>query len=301
MTASRATLFVALGASGFGAISIFVAIATNAGAPLLDVLYWRYLIAAGVLFLILWRTGGRPDRRGFRVMMTAGLAQSLIAVLSLSALNYISAATLAFLFYTYPAFVAVLARLRHSEPLTPARLTALAVSLAGIFLMIGAPGGASLHPIGVILALISAVMYALYLPMINGMQRELTPLATALYMTTGAAVFVGFAALARAELSIWLPVAAWWSVLALALLCTAGAFFVFLRGLGVLGPVRTAIVSTIEPFFTAILGALFLNQPMTTSTIAGGGLIAGAVVLLQRASNGGTTDPRPGTADRRPK
>ncbi|MEK7402918.1 MAG: DMT family transporter [Gemmatimonadota bacterium] len=301
MTASRATLYVTLGACGFGAISIFVAIATNAGASLLNVLYWRYVIAALVLLLVMVRGGGRPDRRGFRVMMTAGLVQSLIAVLSLSALRYISAATLAFLFYTYPAFVAVLARIRHSEPLTPARLTALMVSLVGIFLMIGAPGGAALHPTGVFLAIISAVMYALYIPMINGMQRELTPLATALYMTTGAAVFLGFAGLARAELTIGLPMTAWWSVLALALLCTAGAFLVFLRGLGVLGPVRTAIVSTIEPFFTATLGALFLKQPMTTSTIAGGGLIAAAVVLLQRKSNDAPIDSRPKTQDPRPQ
>ena len=232
-------------------------------------------------------------------MMTAGLVQSLIAVLSLSALKYISAATLAFLFYTYPAFVAVLARVRHSEPLTPARLTALAVSLTGIFLMIGAPGGTSLHPMGVALALISAVMYALYIPMVGGMQRELTPLATALYMTAGAAVFLGFAGFARGELIVGLPTAAWSSVVALAVLCTAGAFFLFLRGLNVLGPVRTAIVSTVEPFFTAILGALFLNQPMTPSVLAGGALIAGAVILLQRGANGSTGDPRPKTQDPR--
>ena len=282
---------MALGACGFGAISIFVAIATNAGAPLLDVLYWRYMLAALVLLLVLLRSGGRPDRRGFRVMMTAGLVQSLIAVLSLSALTYISAATLAFLFYTYPAFVAIVARVRHSEPLTPARLTALALSLAGIFLMIGAPGGESLHPMGVALALISAVMYALYIPMIGGMQKELSPLATALYMTSGATVFLGFAGLARNELTIAIPMTAWWSVIALALLCTAGAFFVFLQGLGVLGPVRTAIVSTIEPFFTAILAALFLKQPMTTAVIAGGALIAAAVVLLQRKTNGAAPAP----------
>jgi drug/metabolite transporter (DMT)-like permease len=97
--------------------------------------------------------------------------------------------------------------------------------------------------------------------------------------------------------------AAWWSVLALAFLCTAGAFLVFLRGLNVLGPVRTAIVSTIEPFFTAILGALFLSQPMTPTVLAGGALIAIAVVLLQRGANGSTAtapaDPRPKTQDRR--
>jgi drug/metabolite transporter (DMT)-like permease len=60
------------------------------------------------------------------------------------------------------------------------------------------------------------------------------------------------------------------------------AFILFLRGLAVLGPVRTAIVSTAEPFFTAALAAPVLGQPITVRTVVGGVLIAAAVVLLQR-------------------
>lgn len=286
-TAARATAFVVIGACSFGTISILVAIATNTGAPLLGVLAWRYVIAAIVLLLVLLRSGRRPDGRGFRVMMTAGLMQSLIAVLSLSALRYVSAGTLAFMFYSYPAFVAILARVRHSEPLTPARLTALALSLSGIFVMIGAPGGEALHPMGIALALISALLYALYIPMIGAFQRELTPLATAMYMTAGAAGFLGVAAMSQGELAIVYPAIAWWSIIALAFVSTAAAFLLFLSGLDVLGPVRTAIVSTVEPFFTAVLGAVFLHQPMTRATFAGGVLIAAAVILLQlRSANG---------------
>jgi drug/metabolite transporter (DMT)-like permease len=50
----------------------------------------------------------------------------------------------------------------------------------------------------------------------------------------------------------------------------------------VLGPVRTAIVSTAEPFFTAALAAVVLAEPLTVRTGLGGVLIAAAVVLLQR-------------------
>jgi drug/metabolite transporter (DMT)-like permease len=72
-------------------------------------------------------------------------------------------------------------------------------------------------------------------------------------------------------------------VATLALLCTVLAFVAFMRGLGLLGAVRTAIVSTVEPFFTAVLGALVLGQPFGGATVAGGVLIAAAVLLLQRA------------------
>ena len=67
----------------------------------------------------------------------------------------------------------------------------------------------------------------------------------------------------------------------LAVVSTAISFMLFLRGLKALGPVRTAIISTIEPFCTALLGASVLGQPLTKDTLLGGAFIAGAVVLLQ--------------------
>jgi drug/metabolite transporter (DMT)-like permease len=59
------------------------------------------------------------------------------------------------------------------------------------------------------------------------------------------------------------------------------AFLAFLRGLAEIGPVRTAIVSTVEPFWTALLGSIVLGQQIGPRTLGGGLLIAAAVVLLQ--------------------
>jgi len=290
--AGRASLLIALSACAFGSIAILTTFALGTGAPLLSVLTWRYLLAAVVLLAIAAGRGlQRPDGTGLRVMAAGGLAQATIAVVSLSALRYIPAGTLSFLFYTYPAWVAIIARIRHSEPLTPARMTALGLSLAGIFTMVGAPGAASLHPGGVAMALVSALLYAAYIPMIDAYQRKLTPLVTSMYVCGGAGVLLLLAALTRAELTVALHATAWKAITAMALWSTVIAFLMFLRGLAVLGAVRTAIISTIEPFFTALLGAWLLRQPLTRTTFFGGALIAAAVVLLQvRGANNGRVD-----------
>jgi drug/metabolite transporter (DMT)-like permease len=280
--AARATGLVVLSAAGFAAIAVFVLVATGAGAPLLAVLAWRYLLAAGVLVPLAFAIGrARFGVAELRVVLVGGIGQSAVAVTTLVALSYIPAATLSFLFYTYPGWVALIARVRHSEPLTPVRLVALALSLTGIFVMVGAPGAAALDSTGVILALIGALLYAFYVPMIAQLQRNLTPVTTAASMSVGAAVILLAVALARGEMAVAMHRTAWISVLGLAFVSTVGAFLVFLRGLSVLGAVRTAIISTVEPFFTAVLGAWLLAQPMTTTTLLGGALIAGAVVLLQ--------------------
>lgn len=285
----RATLLVALSACGFGAIAILVTFASRSGATLLNILSWRYLIATVALSGLAWSAGAlRFDREALRVTLYAGLGQAVVAFVSLSALRYIPAATLAFLFYTYPAWVAVIARVRHSEPLTATRLLALILSLGGIFVMVGAPGSTALHPLGVALALVAALIYAAYIPMIGALQRNVGPIAMATYMSAGAGLFLGAAAAMQGELTAALQPTAWYAVLVLSLVSTVAAFLGFLSGLRVLGPVRTAIISTVEPFFTALLGAALLSQPLTRSTLIGGAFIAAAVVLLQlrRADNG---------------
>jgi drug/metabolite transporter (DMT)-like permease len=282
IAAARATLWVALSACGFGAIAIFATFGTRAGAPLLNLLAWRYLLAAIVLGAMGMATRTlRANRSSARVVLLAGLGQTLVAVVSLSALRYIPAATLSFLFYTFPAWVAVIARVRHSEPLTRRRLFALALSLSGVFVMVGSPGGAALHTAGVALALSAALLYAIYIPMIASLQRGHGPLATATYMSAGAAVIITCAAALRGEFGVAMAPTAWTASIGLALVSTVGAFLLFLRGLAVLGPVRTAIISTVEPFVTAMLGAWLLQQPLTLAILAGGALIAAAVVLLQ--------------------
>ena len=287
--AARATLRILLSACGFGAIAIFVTLAQREGAQLLTVLSWRYLVGGLCLALIAaFARDLRFGRQTLRVAVLSGLGQSIIAIMSLSALRYIPAATLAFLFYTYPAWVAIIARVRHSEPLTPIRLFALGMSLAGIFVMVGSPGSSGLHPIGVALALVAALLYAGYIPMLNSLQRGLSPLATATHMSIGSAFILSLAAATRHELVVTLPSNAWSPIVGLGLISTVGAFLLFLSGLRVLGPVRTAIISTVEPFFTALLSAAVLGQALTLSTLFGGLFIAAAVVLLQfRRNNSG--------------
>ena len=74
---------------------------------------------------------------------------------------------------------------------------------------------------------------------------------------------------------------AWAAIVALTLFSTVLPSVFFLMGLMRLGPVRTAIVSTVEPFLTAVRGAVVLRQAITLNIIAGGGMIVAAVVVLQ--------------------
>ncbi len=283
VSAPRATLLVLVSACCFGSIGVLSTLAINGGARLIDVLFWRYAIAAALLVVV---SGGLaavrlPRRRALELSFLAGGGQAAVAFTTLSALKYIPVASLVFLFYTYPTWVAVISAARGVERLTPARVAVLAISLAGIGLMVGLPGSGALHPAGVAFALGGAVLYALYIPMINRIGTGLAPAVTSAFAAGGAAVVFLVAALAQGVPRVAFTPLGWAAILALAVVCTVLAFIIFLRGLAVIGAVRTAIVSTVEPFWTALLASVVLGQQLTPRTYAGGVLIAIAVIALQ--------------------
>ena len=293
-----ATAMIVASACCFGSIAIFVTLAQRDGAPLLSILVWRFLLGGAGLFLL---AGGpaalREARggRGWRLVALGGPPQAVINFTSLLALRWIPVATLVFLFYTYPSWIAVIAALRGTERLNGTRVAALALSLGGIAIMVGAPSARSLHPMGVALALFAALVYALYIPFIGRLSEGLSARAASALLSVGATicfVLVGLVALlGRARLSaattqtLTLTTSfggrAWLAILLLAGVSTVAGFVLFLNGLSILGAVRTGIVSTVELFWAALLGALVLGQPLGAGTLIGGVAIALAVMLLQ--------------------
>jgi drug/metabolite transporter (DMT)-like permease len=278
----RATLLIILSALSFGSISVLTVLVTAAGVPLLTAMAWRYLL--GVTLLGAVARPGRfrsiPTLRVVQLVVTGGCGQALITYLSLHALEYIPVGPLAFLFYTYPAWVALLAALRKTERLTSVRVIALTLALAGVTIMVGAPTE-KLNPIGVMLALGSALLYSAYLPALEHVQAGIPAVIATFLLIGGAAIAFVIAALLTGELFIPAGITVWSEILVLAVVSTVVAFLTLIKGLAVLGPVRTSIVATVEPFFTAALGVLVLGNQMSTTTLLGGILIAGAVLLIQ--------------------
>jgi drug/metabolite transporter (DMT)-like permease len=278
----RATLLIILSALSFGSISVLTVLVTAAGVPLLTAMAWRYLLGVTLLGTVArpGRIRSIPTRRVVQLVVTGGCGQALITYLSLHALEYIPVGPLAFLFYTYPAWVALLAALRKTERLTSVRVIALTLALAGVTIIVGAPTE-KLNPIGVMLALGSALLYSAYLPALEHVQAGIPGVIATFLLIGGAAIAFVMAALLTGELFIPTGITVWSEILVLAVVSTVIAFLTLIKGLAVLGPVRTSIVATVEPFFTATLGVLVLENQMGTTTLLGGILIAGAVLLIQ--------------------
>lgn len=274
-----------IAASAYGSLSIVTTLAARVGVTLLTLMAWRYAFATPVLALIGGRRLGAVTwQRGLALFAIGGGGQALVTYFSLASLQWLPAASLGFLFYTYPAWVAIFAAVGGIERLTPLRIGALTLALFGITLMVGAPWDLALPWPGVWRALLSAVIYALYIPTLHKLRGPLDPATASAFIIAGAAAIFVVAAVRSSGFSLPTSPYVWALAAFLALYCTVISFLTFLRGLEVLGPVRSAILSTTEPLFTAVLALLILAQPLGVPTLLGGACIVAAIVVLERAT-----------------
>jgi drug/metabolite transporter (DMT)-like permease len=289
---AKASLYIVLSSCAFGSLSTLTVLITRGGLPLLPAMFWRYLIAASVLIVVFRARVVRDvtSRDVLRLMIVGGCGQAAITYLSLYALEFLPVGPLAFLFYTYPAWVAVISAMSGREDLTLARIIALSIAMMGIVVMVGTPTGTRLDTFGVALALGTALLYALYLPALDYVQRGIHPGISSFYLIVG--VFVTFLIGNTVTGKLQLPATTeiWGYLIIMSVLSTVIAFAALITGLRVLGPVRTSIIATIEPFFTLILGALLLGESLTRTVFTGGALIAGAVVILQITARSSETE-----------
>ena len=292
--AGAGTTFVLLATLGFAAASTLTTLAIAQQLSLYNVLTWRYVLGSVVMVTYV---GSRSHRRmpwpvAARFMLVGGGGQALFVGMALSSLQYVSVATLAFLFFTYPSWMTLVQAVRGVEPITARRVGGLLLSFGGIVVMVAGPtfaanGGSSTFALdgpalhGAALALGAAVIYGLYIPLMGWMQQSHAVSVTRAYGTIGAAIcFLMLAASNRSFTTAMSPTA-WGAILALTLFSTVLPSLFFLMGLIRLGPVRTASLSTVEPLLTALLGAVVLHQPLTAPVIGGGALIVAASVVLQ--------------------
>ncbi|HVT38251.1 MAG TPA: DMT family transporter [Gemmatimonadaceae bacterium] len=281
------TVYTLLAALGFAAVSTLTTIAVGEHLSLWTVQMWRFIVASAALvtFVGVRNYPRMPWPEALRLMVIGGGGQALLLGLALSSLRFINVATLAFLFYTYPAWVALVQTVRGAERLTARRVLALALSFGGIGVIVLRPAfvaAASGVPWkGVALALGAAVVYGLYIPAVQWLQKSHPVPVTSAYIKLGTAVCFLFVALGDGSLTVSLTPTAWTAIVTLALFSTVMPGLLFLMGLMRLGPVRTAIISTVEPFLTALLGAVVLRQAITVTTVLGGAMIVGAVLVLQ--------------------
>jgi drug/metabolite transporter (DMT)-like permease len=196
----------------------------------------------------------------------------------LSAIKYASAGLVALLLYLYPMFVFVLSATVLREKVTWLKAAALLLALTGTALTVDPAGG---QLIGILLAILSAVIYSVYILVGANVMKQVSAIQSSLVIFASAAIVYGTLTAIRGA---HFPATnmGWLGVAGIVLVATVIPVATFLTGLERIGATNASMLSTLEPVVTVLLAGLLFHERLGTVTILGGALILVAVILLTR-------------------
>ena len=173
---SSGTLLCLASGAAFGAMAVFGKLAYGEGATVGTLLAVRFVLAAALFWALVLAARRRAarsaalqrPRRRRRRSPWARCGYALQAGCYFAALERIDASLLSLLVYTFPAIVAAAAIALGRERVDGRRLTALALALGGLALVVAGAGAGALDPLGAALGLGAAVVYSTYILVSEG-------------------------------------------------------------------------------------------------------------------------------------
>jgi drug/metabolite transporter (DMT)-like permease len=280
-----------------------VAYAAGMGSPTFAAL--RATIGALVLLAIAGRDERRIDLRSLSrreqglLAMTAG-AQACLSLALFAAYGAMAVALVLAVYFSYPLLVCTASIALGRERLTPVRAVALALSLAGLLVVVLGRLGpdAQLSAAGIVLAGIAAGCQATYLVVSRSGFTRVPSTQAVTVILAGAAIAIWAVALpvdgSAGRLLTWAGDPSAWLAVLLAGAVGAGLAKVWLlRGVRRVGGTRSSVLMLVEPIAGVVLAALLLGQAFGLPELLGGAAILVGAMLAQRPAPASAPRPAP--------
>ena len=247
-----------------------------------SILFYRFGFAALVIGLVML-----VRRQDFKV--TRGELVTLIylsfisdgsALFLIDGYNYMSSGVATTLHFMYPVVTALLMMTFYHEARRLSTILAIIMSVAGVGVLCWDPTGhTSLQ--GIIIVLISAVCYALYLIRVNRSRAaHMDSLKLVFYILfIGALIFLAEAL----RQNSFQPISSslqFGNLVALALICTIVTNLCLVVSVKRIGSTMTAVIGALEPLTAVVVGCLVFHEAFTWQVLTGILLIIPAVVII---------------------
>jgi len=244
------------------------------------------------------------DRRSLRLRPREWRRLALFGVVGVAwvqlfyflAINRLAIGIALLIQYLGPLLVAIWARTVGHEHVRRRVWVALGLSLAGLTLMVRLWSGASLDGLGVVFALVSAVVFAAYLLLAEHQVGARDTVSLLAWGFLFASVFwavvqpwwsfpaatVGQTVSLEGHLAAWhLPV--WALVLWVVVLGTIAPFGLIVAALRHVSATRVGIVAMLEPVVATVVAWLWLQQSLAPVQLVGAAVVLCGSVLAQTA------------------
>lgn len=290
-------ILVAAGAALFACKALFAKAIYAQHVPFELTTVMRSLLSIPLFWLLALRREGwarirsSPPAAAASAAVAGLLCYYVGTLADFYALMFVDASIERVLLFSFPAMVVLFTSLLERRAPSRGALLACALTYAGIFLVMGGfdPVRLRANLLGGGFVLIAALFFAIYFMAASRHTHDLGVMRFSLFAMSAAALAMLIHGLARHAFAglAALSVPAWGMLLFLAVGCLFLPVLLQAEGVRRIGAQRSAIVSTVGPPTTILLGWIFLGERLTLAQIAGVLVIVGGVLTLDLKGSAG--------------
>ncbi|MDO4629664.1 MAG: DMT family transporter [Planctomycetia bacterium] len=236
------------------------------------VLWYRYILA--VVFLgtwLMWRHTEMKVGWQFAPLLTVnGLLMGCSSLFLFLSYQYMDAGVASTILFVYPVMVTGMMALFFHERVTLGTVLSIILAFTGVLALYWDENGATLDSVGVLMVILSALSYALYIVLVRVTRLRklsaevltfycLLPILPVFLMRTGWG----------AALTWPTSATAWWCVVLLALVPTILSLSWTALAIRYVGATPTAILGALEPATAVFFGITVFGEKLTIRLIFG--------------------------------
>ena len=273
---------VCYGTNPLGALNLY---AEGMNTP--SVLFCRFGLAWIIIALVMIvkavsrKESLRLTRREFLTITALGILFIFSSLTLYLSFRYMPAGVASTILFTYPVMTAVIMTLFFHERVRIATVSAILLSLAGVLLLYWGDSGGTLSITGVVLVLVSALTYALYIIVVDKSPLPMSSFKINFYVLFYCALGMAlFALVSRQPLMLPSTPTAWLWVSWLAIVPAIMALVMMVYAAKYLGSTPTAILGALEPTTAVLIGVFLFDEPFTFRLLVGIVLILAAVTII---------------------
>lgn len=268
----------------YGLNPLFAKPLYSMGLDVLSVLFYRYIIAAVIMGVIIKARGNtfNVPRRCIAPMIVNGLLFAMSSITLFASYQYMDVGIASTMLYLTPVFVAVIMALFFKERLSLSKVLIIIVALIGIG-MLSIKSDSTFHsPTGIILVMLSALSYGLYMVIVNRSKlKEMPSMPLAMYnVLIGVVVFGVCMSLGDGLVPLPQTAFAYANVVGLAIFPTIISIVAVNVAILYIGPTPTSMLGALEPVTALVVGCAVFGEVLTPMNVAGVVIVLGAVTAL---------------------
>ncbi len=243
-----------------------------------------WIIVAAIM--LLRHENPKVTKKEFCTLTALGLlftASSLTLYLSF---HYMAAGVASTILFTYPVMTAVIMALLFKERVGANTAISIVLSLAGVLLLYWSDLEGTLNTAGVILVLVSALTYAIYIIVVNRCPLQMSSFKINFYVILYCALgMVTFGLISGSPIIVPHTGTAWFYVCWLAVVPATLSLVLMVYASKYVGATPTAILGALEPLTAVLIGILVFDELFSIQLGIGIVLILSAVIIIAVGKN----------------